>query len=65
MDIKYELERLDRQIQRLERNVKLCKEQIKQIRMRQEKATVPQADVGYKEKKTGRDIPRENRHLPM
>ncbi len=65
MDIKYELERLDRKIRRLEKNVKLCREQIGKIRMEQEKATVPQAETGQKEKKNGRDIPRENRQPPM
>lgn len=65
LDVKYELERLDEQIRQLEWNVKLCKEQIGQIRIQQEKAAAPQAETGQKQKKNGSDIPRENRQPPM
>lgn len=59
MDIRYELEHLDRNIRRLEGNVKLCRNQIEQIRMHQEKSGVLQAEESQK-KTNGRDVHRKN-----
>ena len=65
MDIKYELVRLDRNIRRLEKEAKLCREQIEQIRIRQEKNGPLQARAARMEKTGNMDVPREDRQPPL
>jgi len=65
MDIRYELDCLDRNIQRLERKVKLCRGQIEQIRIQQEKNGLLQTGTARMEKTDNIDIPREERQPPL